>query len=545
MPEILNIAGAIALLVWGLYMIKTGIFRTFGERLRKWLSTRLTTRTAGFAAGFGLAVLLQSSTATALLVAGLQNKGLVSTAVALGSVLGADLGSAVMVQVLSLDLSPCIPALVLIGVTLFIARPDMRLGQFGRILLGLAFIMMALKMIVSATTPLKESATLLHALGELGQSSALSAALGVVLAMVCFSSLAAVTLAASVYAAGIITLPTGLWIVLGANLGSALLAVITTFGSSATTRRAPTGNLIFRTGGILIGGLLLDLSPQFALLLGHYTAPLILFHLALNAIIGAVGLLLVEPVGRLVERLLPAPALLPSDNLELASEENTVSPEAALLTIALETGNTAQLMAGFWERLEIFLKTNPPEGVRLAFRDELARLSKRTEVVTAFLARVLHMNLTSDDALIWQQRRAANDALVLSIDVMTQFIDLVERRKCREELYFSSEGQRELLAEHREIARAFRQLVPLLSSPETSQSTEAVDSLRTLLAERDAAIASLLTTHMARVAKGTAGALDTSALHVELLSLFRRLELAILSATGMALKSATKVARVR
>ena len=126
-----------ALAVWGAYMVKTGILRTFGEALRSWLATRLSNRFAGFAAGMGLAMLLQSSTAASLLVASLQAGGLVSTAAALAAVLGADLGSALAARILTLNISSLIPILLIAGTFLFLRRMEKREGQFGRMLLGL------------------------------------------------------------------------------------------------------------------------------------------------------------------------------------------------------------------------------------------------------------------------------------------------------------------------------------------------------------------------------------------------------------------------
>ena len=137
-------------------MVKTGILRTFGEALRSWLATRLSNRFAGFAAGMGLAMLLQSSTAASLLVASLQAGGLVSTAAALAAVLGADLGSALAARILTLNISSLIPILLIAGTFLFLRRMEKREGQFGRMLLGFAFVLLALQSIMASTQPMRD-----------------------------------------------------------------------------------------------------------------------------------------------------------------------------------------------------------------------------------------------------------------------------------------------------------------------------------------------------------------------------------------------------
>ena len=259
---LLGLAGAVALLVWGAYMVKTGILRTFGDALRTQLAVHMKNRLLGFAAGFGLASLLQSSTASALLVAGLQSGGLVTTTIALSAVLGADLGSAVMVRVLTLDLSGAAPLLILAGPILFMRRPQERSGQFGRILLGLAFILTALSTIVGVTEPLRAGANgmsgadgslVAGVFALLAGSAPLSAVAGVALALLFFSSLAVVAAAAAFSSAGLLPAEAGLWLVLGANFGSALLALLSTAGGSRTARRAPLGNFLFRTIGFAAG----------------------------------------------------------------------------------------------------------------------------------------------------------------------------------------------------------------------------------------------------------------------------------------------------
>lgn len=170
-------------------MVKTGILRTFGEALRSWLATRLSNRFAGFAAGMGLAMLLQSSTAASLLVASLQAGGLVSTAAALAAVLGADLGSALAARILTLNISSLIPILLIAGTFLFLRRMEKREGQFGRMLLGFAFVLLALQSIMASTEPMRDSPIILETLAHLPEHPFLAAAVGIACAVLFFPTL--------------------------------------------------------------------------------------------------------------------------------------------------------------------------------------------------------------------------------------------------------------------------------------------------------------------------------------------------------------------
>ena len=528
--NLISLAGAVALLVWGLYMVKTSILRTFGDNLRTWLATRLNNRFEGFAAGFGLAALLQSSTACALLVAGLQNKGLVTTAIALACVLGADLGSAFVVRVLSLDLSALVPLCIIAGVFLFIRRPETRFGQFGRILLGLAFVMMSLRMIVSATAPFKESETMLELFAAIGGSAVLSTILGAVLALVCFSSLAVVAVASGMAASGVLSAEAGLWVVLGANFGSALLAYITTAKSSRIARRAPVGNCFFRSAGFFAGAVILLLFPSIGRFFAEMNDGLVNFHLAFNAAVGAAGLGCLRPVAAFVEKRLPSNTVYPSTEVRLLQEENLLSSTTAIALAHQEIAKTSAFMLKFWPKLGELLRTNPPAGVLLTFHEEIGMLGRRCRSVERFLDVLIRTGLTAREAKRWQGVNTANDGLSFAVEVLDGMLNALEERKCREDCFFTPDGLRELEAQHVVIGQELARLAHLLEDPKNARRER--KALLAVIKKRDAETFDLVARHMARVAKGEAGAIDTSALHVDMLSFFRRFEAAMASTVG-------------
>src|SRR3954451_18450221 len=116
---LIDLAGAIALLIWGVHMVQTGVNRAFGPHLRRALSYALGNRLKAFAAGLGVTAILQSSTATGLMVTGFAAGGLVDLVPALAVMLGANVGTTLIVQILSFDVAAIAPALVLIGVLMF------------------------------------------------------------------------------------------------------------------------------------------------------------------------------------------------------------------------------------------------------------------------------------------------------------------------------------------------------------------------------------------------------------------------------------------
>ncbi|HEV7913241.1 MAG TPA: Na/Pi symporter, partial [Albitalea sp.] len=157
MLHLLNLLAAISLLVWGTHIVRTGVLKVFGEDLRRVLAKSFRNRLTAMLAGIGVTGVVQSSTATCLIVSSFVGKGIVTTAAALAVMLGADVGSSMMAVVLSLDLSWVSPLLIFVGVVMFVSKQDTGAGRIGRILIGLGLITLALQLIVDATRPMTES----------------------------------------------------------------------------------------------------------------------------------------------------------------------------------------------------------------------------------------------------------------------------------------------------------------------------------------------------------------------------------------------------
>ena len=521
MDSLLRIAGAVALLLWGTYMVKTAMLRTFGTSLKKQLEHFLSNRISGFLGGTLLAAMLQSSTASALLVAGLQSEGAVSTAMALSAVLGADLGSAIMTRVLTLDVSLAAPVLILTGTVIFLKRSDDRLGQFGRVFLGLGFILIALQFIFAAVIPIKtETAALFDVANHLPVFAFFA---GVVLSAASFSSLAAVVLTAGFTANGMLSGTTSLWVLLGANLGSALLAVTISAGGSPTARQAPVGNLIFRTAGVSAGLLFCLLAPKTATILLTKLG-LIGCHIGFNAIVGLLGLLFIRPVAHLLTHYLPELHTGASDHRLALTDENLINPEGALQTAANEVHNNFDELRYFWNQLIPLLRQNPPEGTILLLKENRQDILHRCRTLNLFLSALVQQNLSPAETLRWQQVQSVNEAIRSAAAAAGDIVCTLSENKCRPHRNFSSEGLLELLSQHQIVAQnlVFLSRLVLPSNPTETEKTQLQRAVISATQKMEHQEFPLIRRHMMRVAAGLSESEETSALHVELLMLFRR-----------------------
>src|SRR5579864_4574765 len=260
MWTLLDLAGAVALLLWGLHMVQTGIQRGFGPDLRRWLGTALGNRLAALAAGLGVTAILQSSTATGLMVAGFAAGGAVALVPALAVMLGANVGTTLIVQALSFDVAEVTPALVLIGVILFRRGTAARSRDLGRVAIGLGLLLMALHSLVVLVTPYEDVPSLRLVLGSIATEPVLDVLVAAGLTWAAHSSVAVVLLVMSFAAKGAVPPDAAFALVLGANLGTAINPVLEgVAGDDPVARRLPVGNLLNRLLGCALA--LAVLSP--------------------------------------------------------------------------------------------------------------------------------------------------------------------------------------------------------------------------------------------------------------------------------------------
>jgi len=225
---ILDLMGGVALLLWGLHMVQSGVLRAFGADLRQFLSKALRNRFRAFGFGLGVTAILQSSTATALMTSAFAASGLLALTPALAIMLGANVGTTLIVQVLSFNVDAAAPVLLVIGVLAFKRGKRTRVRDLGRVAIGLGLMLLSLHILLDTLAPAEEAPFIRTLLGQITAEPVLNVVLGAVFAWAAHSSVAAVILTMSLSYAHFVTPVAALALVLGANLGSAINPVLET-----------------------------------------------------------------------------------------------------------------------------------------------------------------------------------------------------------------------------------------------------------------------------------------------------------------------------
>lgn len=219
---LLDFGGYIALLLWGVHMVQSGVQRAFGAALGVWMGRALGTHRRAFFTGLAITAAVQSSTATGLMITSFTAGGLVSLAPALAAMLGANVGTTIIVQFLSFNLTALAPAFILVGVWLFRRHQPSRRRDMGRVFIGLGLLLLALRQLVTLFGPLQDAYLLKIVLEALAEQPVIALLLAAALAWASHSSVAVVVLIMSLAGNGLVGLPLAYALVLGANLGTSL-----------------------------------------------------------------------------------------------------------------------------------------------------------------------------------------------------------------------------------------------------------------------------------------------------------------------------------
>jgi phosphate:Na+ symporter len=533
---LLDLMGGVALLLWGLHMVLSGVLRAFGPDLRRLLSAALRNRFSAFATGLGLTALLQSSTATGLMTTSLAADGVVSLVPALAIMLGANVGTTLIVQVLSFDIAAVAPVLFVVGLVTFRAGGSSLTRAIGRIAIGLGLILLALHILLGTLAPAEQAPAVRALLGAITHDPVLCIVIAAALTWVAHSSVAVVLLVMSLSYSQFVTPDAALALVLGANLGSALNPLIEGgIRGDPASRRLPVGNLINRVVGILlvlpflhpIADEMRALQPDAAKMTAE-------FHMLFNVALAVIFIGPLDALAWLVVRILPE-RKRPTDPSQPRYLDDTVleTPSLALANAARETlrmGDTVEAMLR--EVMTALIDNNRTIVTEVSRMDNVA--DRLTEAIKLYIAR-----LTRDSLDEGEGRRAME---IVSFAINLEHVgDIVDKNLCelankkiKRRYQFSAEGSAELTAFHKRVCEGLQAAFGIFMTGD-------VAAARKLLREKSDLRQAELTAadrHFERLREGRPESLETTSLHLDILADLKRIHSHICSVAYAVLEAA-------
>ena len=337
---LLDPLGGVALLLWGLHMVQSGILRGFGPDLRRLLTKAFGNRFTAFAAGFGLTALLQSSTATGLMTASFAAKGMVRLVPALAIMLGANVGTTFIVQILSFNVSAAAPVLFVMGLLAFRSGARTRIKDAGRVAIGLGLMLLALHILLDTLAPAEDAPSIRALLNALTGDPILCILIAAGLTWAAHSSVAIVLLVMSLAYSNFLSPVSALALVVGANVGSAINPIVEgARRDDLASYRLPVGNLFNRLVGMaVVLPVLTAVADGFRAFEPNMARMTAEFHIAFNAVLALIFIGLLDPLTAVLTKVFPSrkPATDPSSPRHL-DKSALETPSLALTDAARET----------------------------------------------------------------------------------------------------------------------------------------------------------------------------------------------------------------
>lgn len=539
---VLNVLGSVGLLLWGVRMVRTGLTRAFGTTLRRAIAACSRNRFSAFLGGLGITGLLQSSTATALLVASFAGRGLIALSIALAVMLGANVGTTLASQVLSFDLGWLSPLLITAGVIAFLSSSHDKARHLGRVAIGLGLMLLSLRLLALATEPLRHSPAFLAALAGLQDDYVIGAVLGALATWFVHSSLSTVLLVMSFAASGIVSLPLALALVIGANIGGALAPYMAQVGAEPAARRVPLGNLITRlvTGAALLA--VIGPAVHWLSIVDPSPARLTVnFHTAFSVIAAIVFLPLTDPVAALCRRLLPDKPVADDPGKPRHLDPNVLDTPAEALGCALrETLNLGDRVADMLRQTITVLERNDPKAVK-AIEDADNAVDSLYEAIKLYLVQTSRNELGEDDGKRYVEILTFTTNLEHIGDIIDKNLMELATKKIRNRYSFSPEGMAELRAFHARVLENLRLALNVFT-------TRDLGLARRLVAEKAAlreAEARAAESHFARLRAGRPESIETSSIHMDVIRDLKRINGHLASVAYPILEAAGELADTR
>lgn len=512
---LVQLTGATMLLLYAVRMVRTGIERAFGASFRRVVTTTSSGLNAAVT-GLVLAIILQSSAAVGLLVAGFSGTGALGFATGLSVILGADLGSALLIQVLSFKLEWLVPVLLALGGGFFIKSDGRKLKQAGRIILGIAFILISLRFLRETMDPIRDSAFLPSIAGFLERDFVTAFIVGGVLAWVMHSSVAVILMCVTMVAISAIPVAAGVSLVLGANLGSALIPVWLTRNMSPVARRVPVANCLIRGFGAILALIVVNKFPVLPYLSGMGAAQtLVNAHILFNAL-----LLIALPVCKFLDapmqRFLPLDAradeALPDLHRSVLDEASLQRPKLAIANLKREVLRMLQVVEGMTGSVMEFLQDyDEPKANALVARDTV--VNEALDDIRKFVAALPTEDITKQDRKHARELTEYAIALESAGDLVVKLVLPLAQEKSSKGIKFSQAGYDELILIHERLMAN----IVLASNVLVSDDLESARLLLEEKSEMTRLERSSRKKHLKRLTEGSQTSFDSSDIHLEVL----------------------------
>ena len=517
---LLTLLGGVALLLWGVRMVRTGLTRTFGAMLRSVLNQASRNRIIAFGSGIGVAGVLQSATATALLLASFAGRGLLTLPIALAIMLGADVGTTLVAQVFAFDVKWLWAAFMIVGVAAFNASSNDRVKSLGRISIGLALMLLALSVLSGVSGAMRNSSTVQTMLSALASEPVLAVIISALITWLSHSSLAMVLFVMALAAGGSVTPNLAIALVLGANIGGAIAPFMALSGSPVAARRVPLGNFIARSTIGLLAIPFIAIIVTSMSSMGADPGRLVLnFHTAFNLAVALVFLPLLDPLAKFVTWALPAPVEMADQRTPRHLDATILdSPSEALGCAMRETLHVGDIVLDMMRRSLVAIEGSDIKVVKEVEKadDDVDALH---EAIKLYLIQASKTEMSETDSRRYVEILTFTTNLEHIGDIIDKNLMELAAKKIKKRLQFSGEGLAELKRFHGQVLDNMRLALNVFATRDITLARQLLREKTSMRAHEFEAA----DRHFARLRDGRAESIETSAIHLDIIRDLKRI----------------------
>lgn len=510
-----SLFGGVALLLYGLQLAGDGLQGLAGTQLRSILATFSKNRLLGLAAGAFITAVIQSSSATTVMLVGFTSAGLMTLSQTVALILGADIGTTLTVQLIAFQITDYALAILSVGFALFFFGKQRRLKLLGTVVFGFGLIFFSLKLLSDGMAPLKDNALVGQMLLSVRDAPIWGILISAALTALLSSSAATIGIAIAFATQGLLPLAAAIPIMLGANVGTCATAWVASLGTTTEAKRVALAHILFKLLGVV---LLLPFLHLFEGYVGQTSENIVRqianAHTLFNLGIALLFLPFTGPFARLVAWLIPEkPSLEEYSRPKYLDPLVLDSPALALGQATREALRMSDIVRDMYrETIRVFTENNQEVQEQIERKDDWVDTLNRE--IKLYITKLSAKSLTDEQS----EREVALLALSSDLETIGDIIDrnLMElaKKKIYKGLRFSDQGLKEIIALHDLVGRNFERVISAFAShdPELAQRViQAKDEITHLERELRAA-------HIQRLHEGLPESIETSAIHLDILT---------------------------
>lgn len=519
---LLTILSGVCLLLWGLRTIKRAVLRGYGAQVQTAIASGTRNRFTAFFSGALVTMVMQSSVATIIMTSSFFGRGLMTLPMGLAIVIGADVGSSILAQILSLDLSWLAPLCLSFGIIFHLMYDNGSPKRFlARIIMGLGFVLTGLAIVKEATAPLSDSHILPLVLQPLEAEPLLALLIATVLTYLMHSGLSAVLLFAALASTNVLSLPLAMTFIIGVNFGIAIIPMVAVLKDTPAAVQIPLANIIMR---LIVGIIALMIAPMgidfFKQLELNAVQSVIATHVAYNVILGVIFIPLVRPLAKLSEKISP----IKEDRVEdmfspkYLDKKALSSPSSALSCATRETLHMSEILEVMLAKSYDALADNNQELII-----EINQLDNHLDLIFSatkdYIIRLTREELSDKESN--QALNIMNFATNLEHcgDVIDTSLMDIAKKKTKVQDTFSEDGLEEIKSIHNKVTKNLKMAQSIFLSSDPVLAKQLLDYKKGLKAAESASAEN----HMKRLREGLPATMATSGMHMDVIRDFRRI----------------------